>query len=131
MSSAGLLMGLVLVLGIAVIVVAPLLRQQSKDTSSEAQMQKQRERLLVVYERVLTNIHDLDEDHNMGKMPTGDYQQERESWVQRGIEVLKALDGLHEQHALIGTDETEAIDTAIDQRIEAAVAAYRAKAGLG
>jgi hypothetical protein len=131
MSIPGLLMGLVLVLGVAAIVAAPLLRREAKDTSSEAQLQKQRERLLVVYERVLTNIRDLDEDHNTGKMPTGAYQEERELWVQRGIEVLKALDGLHEQQILIGTDETEAIDSAIDQRIEAAVAAYRAKAGLG
>lgn len=131
MSIPGLLMGLVLVLGIAVIVLAPLLRRESQDTSSEARMQKQRERLLVVYERVLTNIRDLDEDHNTGKMPTDDYQQERELWVQRGIEALKALDGLPSEQLVTGTDETEAIDTAIDQRIEAAVAAYRAKAGLG
>lgn len=131
MSVIGLLMGLVLVLSVAAIVIAPLFRGEASETSAEAQMHKQRERLLGMYERVLTNIRDLDEDHNTGKMPTGDYQQEREQWVQRGIEVLKALDNLIEQPVMIDAEETEVIDAAIDQRIEAAVAAYRAKAGLG
>jgi hypothetical protein len=62
-------------------------------------------------------------------MQTADYETERESWVQRGVQVLKALDGLADQKPSKPTRVTEAaIDKEIDDEIEQAIARYREKA---
>lgn len=126
MSIAGLLFGLGVLLIAVVWIGRPFINRSSLPVPDEV-LQKQRERMLMVYERVLTNMRDLDEDHSTGKMPDGDYAEERELWVQRGIQVLKALDDLDAQHIITLAVDAETIDEAIDRQIEAAVAAYRAK----
>lgn len=128
MSSTGLIFGLVISLLALAWIVMPLLRRQNKRIGDDVLLQKQRERLLLIYERVLTNIRDLDEDHTTGKMQTVDYEAEREIWVQRGIQVLKALDRLDEHHIIPDAVDDEGIDHAIDDEIEQAIAAFRAKA---
>jgi hypothetical protein len=128
MSSAGLVFGLIILLAALVLIGAPLFRRQTERVGDDALLQKQRERLLLIYERVLTNIRDLEEDHTTGKMQTADYETEREIWVQRGIQVLKALDRLDEQHVIADVVDDEGIDQAIDDEIEQAIAAFRAKA---
>jgi hypothetical protein len=130
MSLAGLVMGLVIVAGVLLFVVAPLVQKSPTSTSDDELIEKQRERLLILYERVLGNIRDLDEDLSTNKMSEADYRTERELWVQRGIQVLKTLDALNEREMLTTSTSTEDIDKAIDKRIEAAVAAYRAKANV-
>ncbi len=130
MSLPGLIMGLVIVVGVLFFVASPLLHRSTSTTSEDEIVEKQRERLAMVYERVLGNIRDLDEDHTTLKMSDADYVVERELWVQRGIQVLKTLDVLDAKHMVTHSAEAEDIDRAIDRRIEAAVAAYRAKANL-
>ncbi|MBZ0302034.1 MAG: hypothetical protein K8J31_19955 [Anaerolineae bacterium] len=126
MSIGGLLFFLLLLGGTALLVIYPLLRREARGTEDAQYIQKQRERLLVYYERVLTNLRDLDEDHATGKMPDTTYQAEREDWEQRGIQVLKTLDTL-DDHSVIPTSvhDDAAVDEAIDQAIEAAIAARR------
>ena len=128
MSVAGLIFGLIIVLAAFIWIGSPLLRREKAGMDDDTVQQKQRERLLMVYERVLTNIRDLDEDHTTGKMQTADYDPERETWVQRGIQVLKALDRIDEQHPIAALADDAAIDKAIDDEIEQAIAAYRARA---
>jgi hypothetical protein len=128
MSLPGLFMGLVIVLAVLFFVAGPLFQRPDVTTSDDELIQKQRERLLLVYERVLGNMRDLDEDHTTLKMSDEDYITERELWVQRGIQVLKTLDALNAKNMVTNSTEAEDIDRAIDKRIEAAVAAYRAKA---
>lgn len=128
MSLPGLFMGLVIVLGVVFFVAGPLFQRTNTITSDDELVAKQRERLLMVYERVLGNMRDLDEDHTTLKMSDGDYATEREMWVQRGIQVLKTLDALNAKNMVTTSMAAEDIDRAIDKRIEAAVAAYRAKA---
>jgi len=126
MSIEGLIVSFILLLVVVVLVAAPLLRRTSTYQTDDARIQKQHERLLVYYERVLTNIRDLDEDHALGKMLDADYELEREEWVQRGIQVLKALDNL-QAHSIIPetVNDDAAVDEAIDDAIEAAIRAYR------
>lgn len=110
-------------------VVTPLVRGGGRSQANEALL-KRRERLLVYYERVITNIRDLDEDRATGKISEADYAGEREVWVQRGIQVLKALDGLTEEPSAIHSPQPvdeAAIDRDIDASIEAAIAARRGK----
>ena len=111
-------------------VVTPLVRHASGRSRADDALLKRRERLLIYYERVITNIRDLDEDRATGKIAEADYAVEREDWVQRGIQVLEALDAVGEEtpaaHPSQPVDEA-AIDRDIDASIEAAIAARRGK----
>lgn len=122
MSVPGLLIALILS-GVALAIVAgPLLRPARRERAAEARLRRQRERIGAYYERVLTNIRDLDEDSATGKINEGDYREEREVWAQRGIRLLRAADQLEREGSPIaGADEADGID----QAIEEAVAAYR------
>lgn len=122
MSIAGLLISLLLAAIAIAIVARPLLRSRRGGQQENASRQQQREQLRTYYERVLTNIRDLDEDFSTGKLSGADHQQEREVWLQRGIILLRALDELDkEQRPPSSASEADSIDRAI----EAAVAAYR------
>jgi hypothetical protein len=126
MSIEGLIVSLFILLGAVAYIGAPFLRRQTASyTADEAVIQKQRERLLVYYERVLTNVRDLDEDFSTGKMQPEDYQTEREEWVQRGIQVLKTLDELDQHHLIVPDADQESLDHAIDDAIERRIAAHR------
>jgi hypothetical protein len=125
MSIEGLIAAAVIVIGLLLYVAYPFARRERGADADHLRATRQHDRLLMVYERVLTNIRDLDEDHRTGKMQPDDYAVEREQWVQRGIQVLKALDSLDAEHLLTQADDDASIDRAIDARIEAAIAARR------
>lgn len=126
MSLEGLLIAVVLTAISIVWVVAPLLRGTSERSRANDTLHKRRERLLIYYERVITNIRDLDEDSATGKINDDEYTAEREDWVQRGIQVLKALDTLDESEptAMSAVDDAHA-DRDLDAAIEAAIATRR------
>jgi hypothetical protein len=130
MSITGLVFFLLLLSAIAVLVAMPLLRRESQTSTQSLHLHKQRERLLAYYERVLTNLRDLEEDHATGKMPNEAYSTEREDWMQRGVEVLKTLDAL-DDHSVVpaSVHDDAAVDEAIDDAIEAAIAARRKALG--
>ncbi len=126
MSTEGLIIGGIIFLITLGWIATPLIKQR-KAARGGINLEKTREQILMRYERVLNNIRDLDEDHATGKMPTQDYQVEREQWMQEGSKVLAELD------ALQGT-KTKAMpmpsvkDSDVDDKIEDAVAAYRSRA---
>ena len=127
MSFEGLIIALTLLIVLVLWNAAPLLRSRRQTDTESTQ---QRERLLVHYERVLNNIRDLDEDRATGKIQPDDYAQDREQLVQRGIQILLALDALGSPTPAAPAVETRPgaeIERSVDQRIEAAVAAYRSK----
>lgn len=120
MSIAGLLAGTVILLLLITYVAAPF-RTYNKRDSRGVFIQHQRDRVLVYYERALTNVRDLDEDYATGKIGAEEYQREREVWTQRGIDLLKLLDQLDAQGSLLlqPTSDEAAIDTAIEEAISA------------
>ena len=126
MSPAGLIFALLLTAFVLMWIVLPLVQRQPKTGDADPLIEKQRERLLIYYERVLRNIRDLDEDHALGKIDDADYERDREEWTQRGAQVLQALDTLPAREVIAPTaaDDT-AVDNAIDDAIEAAVRRYR------
>lgn len=131
MSTEGLIASLIVTVVTAFWIALPFFRRTTEAPSDALLIQKQHERLLVYYERVLTNIRDLDEDHSTGKMHTVDYEKERESWVQQGLQILKALDQIDEKHiSAPRASDRGAIDRAADDAIEAAIAAYKQKSGV-
>lgn len=126
MSLPGLLFALLLTAFVLMWIVTPMLQRQRVTPSDDALLEKQRERLLLYYERVLRNIRDLDEDHALGKTDAEEYQQEREEWAQRGAQVLQALDTLLRREVLAATPaENSAVDSAIDDAIESAIQRHR------
>lgn len=88
MSLAGLLAALVLTLLALIVVAHPLLRRQESIDARHSSPSD----LDTSYQRVLINIRDLDEDFATGKLDTRSYDEERESWVARGIELLRQID---------------------------------------
>jgi hypothetical protein len=121
MSTGSLLLGLALLTVAIIWIGLPLVRDRNRAPALET---RQRDRLLAYYDRVLTNVRDLDEDFATDKMNEAEYRAERELWVGRGIQVLKALDqGI--TLPIVGNDGAPVDDT-IDDAIEAAVTRYRA-----
>ncbi len=122
MSILGLIVSLVMFVIAMIIVARPLLRPSRTHLEIETNIERQRDRLRIYYERVLTNIRDLDEDYNTGKIGEADYREEREVWVHRGIRLLRVQDSLDAKHSLVSpADAAEEIDRAI----ETAISAYR------
>lgn len=125
MSIEGLVLSLIIALITVAIVASPLWQRGTALAAEDMLLQKQRERLLVYYERVLTNLRDLDEDYSTGKMQAADYETEREEAVQRGVQVLKAMDDLGQHHLIVSSSDQATLDHAIDDAIEQAIAAHR------
>ena len=131
MSMGGLLFFLLLLAGCALLIAGPLLRREPRNIKvSDQHFERQRERLIAYYERVLNNLRDLDEDHATGKMPEGAYWTEREEWTERGVQVLKTLDSLND-HSIVpdSARDDAAVDEAIDDAIETAIRSYRKAEG--
>ena len=117
MSIPGLLISLLLALIAIAIVAQPFFSAARGGTGADTD--DQGDRVDNYYERVLTNIRDLDEDLATGKISAADHGREREVWVARGLALLRLQDqlGAQQQAAAEATD--------LDEMIEAAVAAYR------
>jgi len=126
MSIEGIVFALLLFVGVVLMIALPLFNRQTE--AVDPLMDKQRERLQLYYERVLRNLRDLDEDHALGKIEEAAYQVERELLVERGVQVLKALDSLPDRsQTMIAPTPAEdaAVDRAIDAAIEAAIKQYK------
>ncbi len=131
MSILGLIISLALFLIALAVVAHPLLRPPKTSESADAQLQVQWDRVQDYYERVLTNIRDLDEDYATGKVDEADYRDEREIWAQRGIRLLRVRDSLDARQSQVRDSDASAIDEAIEAMIEATIEAYRADAQPG
>lgn len=124
MSIEGLLLSALMFTALLIFVGAPLLNRRRFDTARAAQ--RQRERLSIYYERVLRNLHDLDEDYATGKLDASDYARERELWTQRGIAALKRIETLDAAHLLASASADEAqLDREIEAAIESTIAAQQ------
>jgi hypothetical protein len=121
MTVPGLMITLILLAALLVWIALPLLRRDVVVDSRARMIAHQRERLEVYYQRVLRNIRDLDEDRATGKLSEGDYQAERELWMQRGIAAIKAIETLASAPLPVATGDDAAIDAAIDREIDARV----------
>lgn len=117
MSVGGLFISALIVAVVAVWVFMPLIRPNKATNTPDtaAHIAGQRERLSILYERVLRNIRDLDEDFELGKLDPDEYTRERETFVQRGIAALQGLERLDNSQTII--EDSEA-DAALDEQLE-------------
>lgn len=92
MSIEGTIAALVmLIVGVAWLIL-PILRRKYSASADELARAKEREILLTTYERTLTALRDVDEDHLTGKLAEADYEAERAYWTDQGVAVLQALE---------------------------------------
>lgn len=124
MSVGGLIVALLLVLIVLAVLSVPYVRQRPE----QGQLSRQRERALAYYERVVSNMRDLDEDYATGKMASDEYQNERAVWAERGVRLLRLFDELDAQHSLVA--DVNATDAHIDATIEAAILSLRDESEL-
>lgn len=119
MSIYGILFGVALL----IVILAALALPWRRAAVSAHAINRQRERALAYYERVLTNIRDLDDDYATGKIAQDEYTAEREWWSERGMRLLQLFDELDQQHSL--TDDEDADDARIDAIIEQTLQSLR------
>ena len=122
MSIVGLISAVMMLLLVVIFIAIPFLSQQRQ--SARAFSNKQRERALAYYERVLTNIRDLDDDLATDKIHQDEYDIERERWMERGVALLKMLDELDNTNPIITNENAN--DADIDHAIEQAISAKQA-----
>jgi hypothetical protein len=105
-----------LVLGLLVLVVLfisrPLFEKQSVLVS---QTEHDLSAMLAERDRILTALQELDFDYSLNKIPEGEYPAQRTRLIQKGADVLRAIDELQAERS---TEDT-------DGRLEAAIAARR------
>ncbi len=135
---------------VALYVSRPILASQSTSSPATfpapAQDDHSRSNLLAEYDQQLNILQELDFDQALGKIPEGDYPQQRQALLQSAADILRrldALDGASEAHPEGGTPaadflrplgaadaatevQTEGGTNAAEDRIEAAIAARRA-----
>ena len=104
---------------VAVFVSRPFFLTQAKPDGSEQKDDRNRARseLLAEYERTINALQELDFDQALGKIPSGDYPEQRAFLLANGAELLKRLDGLQ-------PEKKPSAD--LEARLEEAVAARRA-----
>jgi hypothetical protein len=125
MSAQGLIISLVLSgIGIAWIVIPFLRRDLGTVVDNQSPHKMQHEQLLLQYEQIIATIRELDEDYSTSKVPPDEYDRERPLWAQRGVEVLKQLDQLEQEHPALRAAAKTSDDRAIDDAIEAAISRY-------
>lgn len=119
MSIEGFILSAVIALILMLFLAYPFWKQETHEQmilSHDAS--RQRERVLLYYERVLRNIHDLDEDHSLGKLDSAEYQAERALWMARGVTALKSLETLDDDHLFAPADaDVATVDRAIDDTV--------------
>lgn len=105
---------ILLLVGVALYVSAPL-RSQHTHRPSEEEIQASF--LMAERDRIIAALQELDFDFRLGKIPAEEYPAQRADLMKKGADVLRQLDLL--QPSLSGGDDVRA-------RLEAAVAARRA-----
>jgi len=133
-STEGLIAAVVMVIIGLIWLAYPLVRRKSSTTTQELARQKERAALLTTYERTLSSIRDLDDDHLTGKLSQPDYEAERTQFAEQGVAVLQEL----EKHGVkkpskafkqakskepLATNHVDP-DEQLDDAIEQAIAAY-------
>jgi hypothetical protein len=137
----GTIVIVLLVAGVGLFWLAyPFISRAGSQLQTEAVFrQRDREKLLVDYERILTTIRELDDDFRLGKLSQETYQIEREAWAQQGTILVERLEKLKESVPLPRSPKAHLpkspqpdADSDLDAALEQAIAKYvKAKSGSG
>ena len=111
MTVGSILLAVALLLLVGVYVFRPILTPSRRPSAPS-----QKETLLAQKDALIAQIKVLDLDHDMGKIPTTQYEHERIQLKQAAADTLRQIDQLPDK------------SNDIDAQIEAAIAALRANA---
>lgn len=112
MDIGSILLIFALLILVGVFVLRPVMERKSMPVSEEDRAVSA---LLAERDRIVEAIQELDFDHTMGKIPSGEYPAQRAQLLQRGADILRQLDESQES-----VEEENA-----DARLEAAISARR------
>jgi zinc-ribbon domain len=70
--------------------------------------------LLAERDQVISTLHELDDDYNLGKIPTENYPVQRQTLLQNGAEILRQIDAF--QPASNGGSAEDRLEAAIVAR---------------
>jgi hypothetical protein len=130
MSLGGLIASALLVAIALVEILRPFLKKRrAVEHMVLDKKQRTQDELVTTYERVLSTIHDLDDDYNTGKIEPNSYQEERKRWTEQGVKLLQQI-GVKEDVVLPMSDdvvsESDVVDDVLEDEVERAIAEYRA-----
>ncbi|MDH5505866.1 MAG: zinc ribbon domain-containing protein [Anaerolineae bacterium] len=118
---------LLLVLSVFILVVVYVMQPLSQDDSTVVSSEDHEiSALLAERDRTLSALIELDFDHEMGKVPEENYPSQRAGLLQRGAQILQALDQF--QAANPGLDLESAAAAAIADpadELESLISAHR------
>jgi NADH pyrophosphatase NudC (nudix superfamily) len=103
---------------VAIYLYAPFMERRATQVTEE---EHDLSALMAERDRVINSLQELDFDFKLGKIPEEDYPSQRASLLQKGADILRAIDSIAPQPA-------SAQDA--DSRIEKAIAARRADASM-
>jgi len=108
---------ILLTLGVTILVglylYAPFMERQARRVTVE---EHELSALLAERDRVVNSLQELDFDFNLGKIPEGEYPEQRTLLLQKGADILKKIDSYSPK-------ADSAQDT--ESRLEKAIAAHR------
>jgi hypothetical protein len=90
MGISSVLLVLAVVILIAIYIYAPFTqnaRMQAGESHELSALKAERD-------RVINSLQELDFDHNLGKVPAGEYPEQRAALLQKGADILRRLDEL-------------------------------------
>jgi hypothetical protein len=104
---------LAVLIPVVIFIARPLLERKATAVTVE---EHDYSALLAERDRVLTALQELEFDHTLGKIPEEEYPTQRASLMRYGAEILRQI------------DEYEGLpdETAVDDRLEAAIASRKA-----
>ena len=109
---------LLLTLGVIILVglylYAPFLERQSRRVTEE---EHELSSLMAERDRAINALQELDFDFNLGKIPEGEYPEQRSDLLQKGADIMRKIDSFSPK-------ADSAQDT--ESRLEKAIAARRA-----
>jgi hypothetical protein len=114
MQLAAILLTLGVIIMVGLYLYAPFLERQSRRvTEEEAELST----LMAERDRAINSLQELDFDFKLGKIPEGEYPEQRAALLQKGADILRQIDSFSAKSG-------SAQDT--ESRLENAIAARRA-----
>ena len=103
---------LALLIPVVIYIGRPLMERSATSVSCEEQ---EISTLLARRDQLVATLQELDDDHNLGKIPTENYPAQRQTLLQNGADILRQIDAYQIAPATVTAED----------RVEAAVVARR------
>jgi hypothetical protein len=120
MDIGAILLLIALLILVGLYISQPLMRRKTVPaTTHGSKLNHDLSMLLAEKERILEALEELDNDHELGKIPEEDYPVQRGEMMKRGADILRQLDNL----------QIQPVSEKRDVKIEEVIAARRASSG--